>query len=234
MSYCVNCGVELDKTATICVLCNTPVVNPKQAPDLKAHPPFPKEKGQVEDVDRKDMGVFLTTVVLATSITCWLLNSYVFQGKLWSLAVIGVCIILWVAMVPIVIVPGLSLYSSLLLDGAAAAGYLYMLTFVVDRDAWFWGLGLPIVIYITVVAEILCVCVRKLPKSFLATALYYVTAIGILCGGLEFMIDGYATGAVQLKWSAIVLTVCFIIDIAIITMMSLRRLRDAVRRRLHF
>ncbi len=28
MSYCVNCGVELDKTCAVCPLCNTKVCNP--------------------------------------------------------------------------------------------------------------------------------------------------------------------------------------------------------------
>ena len=28
MSYCVNCGVELDSSAEKCVLCNTVVINP--------------------------------------------------------------------------------------------------------------------------------------------------------------------------------------------------------------
>lgn len=28
MSYCVNCGVELDATASFCPLCHTPVLNP--------------------------------------------------------------------------------------------------------------------------------------------------------------------------------------------------------------
>ena len=28
MSYCVNCGVELDASATKCPLCDTPVYNP--------------------------------------------------------------------------------------------------------------------------------------------------------------------------------------------------------------
>ena len=33
MSYCVNCGVELDATASFCPLCHTPVVNPNQPVD---------------------------------------------------------------------------------------------------------------------------------------------------------------------------------------------------------
>ena len=31
MSYCVNCGVELDATASFCPLCHTPVLNPEPA-----------------------------------------------------------------------------------------------------------------------------------------------------------------------------------------------------------
>ena len=33
MSYCVNCGVELDKTCSVCPLCNTKVINPNQPVD---------------------------------------------------------------------------------------------------------------------------------------------------------------------------------------------------------
>jgi len=52
MSYCVNCGVELDASATKCPLCDTPVYNPK-APEPATQPsPFPKEKGQVEVVEK--------------------------------------------------------------------------------------------------------------------------------------------------------------------------------------
>ena len=30
MSYCVNCGVELDASSRECPLCNTPVINPRE------------------------------------------------------------------------------------------------------------------------------------------------------------------------------------------------------------
>lgn len=30
MSYCVNCGVELDRSLRACPLCNTPVINPRE------------------------------------------------------------------------------------------------------------------------------------------------------------------------------------------------------------
>lgn len=234
MSYCVNCGVELDQTAKLCPLCNTPVLNPRELTPREGATPFPKERGTVEAVKRKDMGILVTTVVLATAVTCGLLNLFAFSQSLWSLAVIGVCVILWVILEPVVIYTKQPIYLSLLYDGVAVAAYLYMLTFMVDRDDWFFGLGLPVTVFVTLLTEIVAVCIRKLPRSFLTVALYLFTAAAVLCLGLEMLIDNYLSDGISLSWSAVVLTVCTIVDIAIITLLSRRRLRNAVRRRLHF
>ena len=120
------------------------------------------------------------------------------------------------------------------LDGAAAGGYLYMLTFQVGSGEWFWGLGLPIVILVTLIAELLTACIRHLPSSFLTNALYVVSAVGLLCLGLEILIDLYVTDLIALSWSAVVLTVVVCVDAMLITVLSRRRLRNEVRRRLHF
>lgn len=40
MSYCVNCGVELDATAKKCALCDTPAYNPLQKEEKDAPTPF--------------------------------------------------------------------------------------------------------------------------------------------------------------------------------------------------
>ncbi len=235
MSYCVNCGVELDASARECPLCNTPVINPKELEKMAmAQRPFPTEQGQVETVKRKDLGILVSMVVLATAVTCGILNALTFQESLWSLAVIGACIILWVIMIPAVIYTKQPVYVSLLYDGGAVALYLFMLSYLTGTRDWLWGLGLPITVLITVLAEAFTVCVRKLPRSFLTVSLYIFTAVGLLCMGLEILIDRFVGGNIALSWSAVVLTVCGILDIAVITMLSRRRLRNAVRRRLHF
>lgn len=235
MSYCVNCGVELDASAKACPLCNTPVVNPKVLERLAAEKqPFPQEKGQVESVKRKDLGILVSTVALATAVTCGILNFLVFQGAPWSLAVIGVCAILWVMLVPVVIYTRQPIYVSLLCDGAVTVLYLYLLTYLTGSKGWFYGLGVPITVLVLALAEIFTLCIRRLPRSFLTVSLYLFTAAGLLCMGIEMIIDLYVTGEIALSWSAVVLTVCAILDIAVITMLSRRRLRDEVRRRLHF
>ena len=235
MSYCVNCGVELDASARECPLCNTPVINPRELEKMAmAQRPFPTEKGQVETVKRKDLGILVSMVVLATAVTCGILNALTFQDSLWSLAVIGACIILWVIMIPAVIYTKQPVYVSLLYDGGAVALYLFMLSYLTGPRDWLWGLGVPITALVTVLGEIFTFCVRRLPRSFLTVSLYLFTAVGLLCMGLEILIDRYVGGSIALSWSAVVLTVCGILDIAVITMLSRRRLRNAVRRRLHF
>jgi len=234
MSYCVNCGVELQAAAKKCPLCNTPVMNPNESgKDEEVRPPFPREKGQVETVKRKDVGILISSVLAATAVICGILNVLVFQGAPWSLAVIGVCIILWVIAIPLVIFTKQPVYVSLLLDGGAVSVYLYMLTYLSGSSRWFWGLGLPIVILITVIGELLTLCIRKLPRAFLSVCLESCTAVGLLCMGIEMLIDRFLGHGVSLDWSAVVLTVCAILDIAFITLLSRRRLRNAVYRRLH-
>lgn len=234
MSYCVNCGVELEATLRSCPLCNTPVINPREIASKQKESPFPKEKEQVEAVKRKDFGILLSCVVLATSIVCGLLNLMVFHTTPWSLAIIGGCVLLWVILIPVAIYSRQPIYISILFDGLAVGIYLYLITFMVGSREWFFELGVPITILGTIVVEAFTCCIRLLPKSFLTIALYGFTAIAVLCLGVECMVDLYLYEEISITWSAVVLTICVIVDITIATLLSRKRLRNAVRRRLHF
>lgn len=234
MSYCVNCGVELDPSLKSCPLCNTPVINPNELKHEASVSPYPIQRGQVELVKRKDLGILLTIVVLATSLTCILLNLLVFPKSPWSILIAGACVILWTLMVPFVIYRRLPIYLYLLLDGLAVGLYLYMLTFLTRSDSWFFRVALPILILVCALMELVTVLLRHLPTSILADALYLFIAAPVLCIGIEIIVDLFLTDTIALSWSMIVLTVCVIIDITLITVISRSRLRDAVRRRLHF
>ncbi len=234
MSYCVNCGVELETSLTECPLCNTPVINPKELHNYKKTSPYPREKGQVDVVKKKDLTILICIVLGATSLSCLLLNLFVFSGSPWSLFIIGACLILFVLAIPAVIYTRLPIYISLLFDGVAVGFYLYMITFNTASNGWFMGLALPIVALITILVEIFALLLRSFPVSFITTALYFFAETALLCVGIELLIHHYAKEPLHLVWSAVVLTVCSVIVVLLITVLSRRRLRDAVRRRLHF
>ena len=50
MSYCVNCGVELDASLESCPLCHTPVINLSDLQKFKKTTPYPTQTGQVDKV----------------------------------------------------------------------------------------------------------------------------------------------------------------------------------------
>lgn len=234
MSYCVNCGVELEPSLASCPLCNTAIINPNELSSVKKPSPYPEEKGQVEMIKRKDWAILLTVVCIATALTCGLLNFLVFNQSLWSLLVIGVCMIIWVAAIPATVCPQLPIYISLLADGTAVILYLYLITFVTHSDRWFYELAMPIVVLIVCIAEVFALLERKVAHAFLTTAIYLFGSISILCVGIEILIDRFLENKISLTWSAVVLTVCVIIEITLITILSSRRFRNAVRKRLHF
>ncbi|NBJ92834.1 DUF6320 domain-containing protein [Parablautia muri] len=234
MAYCVNCGVELEPSLTECPLCNTPVINPKELYQTKKTSPYPKAKGQVDVVKRKDLAILTSTVLIATSLSCLLLNLFVFPNSLWSLFIIGACLVLFVLVFPAVIYTKLPIYISLLFDGVAVGFYLYMITFNTASNKWFIRLALPIVALVTILVEIFTLLLRSFPVFFLTTALYFFAEIAFLCVGIELLIAHYLDAPLKLVWSAIVLTVCGVIEVVLLTILSRSRLRDAMRRRLHF
>ena len=234
MSYCVNCGVELEASLQECPLCHTPVINPKEINKQRTASPYPTDKGQVEVVKRKDFGILVSVVLIATGATCLLLNLLVFKSSLWSLVVIGSCLCLFVFSFPAIFYSKTPIYLSLLADGISVAVYLFLITFLTDSNEWFWHLGLPIVALLTVLAELFPLLARFLPFNILSCALCIFIEIPAFCVSLELLIRHILERPYRITWSAVVLTVCVIIDIALITILAKKRLRNEVRRRLHF
>lgn len=234
MSYCVNCGVKLEDSLTKCPLCNTPVINPKELKKMGPISPFPTKEGETEKVKTKDM-IILTTVFLATTaICCMLLNYLVFNKTLWSIPIVGLCAFIWVIGIPPIAFEKMPIYISMLIDGLAMAGYLYMLSFMTSNKAWLTRLALPITALATVLILTFTLLIRKISSSILSVVLYFYVLIPILCIGIELLICHYYSKPLHITWSAIVLVPCLIVDIALITILSRKRLREAVRRRLHF
>ena len=233
MSYCVNCGVELDASLKSCPLCHTPVINPNSLSNTEHELSFPAYKGQVEQVSHRDFSILLSVVLGATAIICFLLNLFLFSGANWSFPVIGTCFFVWVAFFPATLFPNISRYLSILLDGIALSLALYLITYLTLDAAWYYQIALPIVCIIIFLAELVTLLVHKLPFFILVGMLYFFLSTAILSVGIEVILDLFFYHAVSLSWSAVVLTVCIIISITLITILSLSRLRNVIRKRLH-
>lgn len=234
MSYCVNCGVKLEETLERCPLCNTPVINPNELLKSGAIPPFPVENGETEKVKSKDGAIVLTVALATTALCCALLNYLIFNQNRWSIPVIGFCALAWVVFFPIIAFRQLPIYAFLIMDGFAMGGYLFMLSLLSDSKEWLLDLGFPITALVTALTIIFTFFVRNVSSSILAIALYIYLLIPVLCMGIELLICVFLSQPLMIRWSAIVSTPCAIVAVILITILSRKRLRAAVRRRLHF
>ena len=76
MSYCVNCGVELDASAKKCALCNTPVYNPSQNPVKDATTPFSQTPVIPTSMKQKFIALIVTYIFLIPNLVCVFINLF--------------------------------------------------------------------------------------------------------------------------------------------------------------
>lgn len=232
MSYCVNCGVELDKTCSVCPLCNTKVCNPNQEVDRISPTPFPTRKGVAVTAQRSDVTLLISVVLAVTAGVCGLLNLLVFPRTSWSLYVIGGCALIWVFCLP-VFFRSMNRYLCILLDGAGISMYFGIIAWLHPGKGWYVALALPIIGIATGLILLFTVWIRKVNTSILSRSALFIGELALFVVALELLIDHYRHTAPILTWSAIVLTCCCIIDAALITIIRRSRLREEVRRRMH-
>lgn len=234
MSYCVNCGVELDATAAACPLCNTKVYNPNQPVATEVPTPYPTVKGAVEPVKAKEFTILMTIILLTTAVVCVLLNVFTIQIGHWSLYVVGICAMLWVFFIPLFFPEKTSIYTNLALNGLSVALFLALVSWLHPNNNWYEHIALPIVILGTLLLEIIFIFVFKLKSSMIVKAAVSMAAIAVICVATEMVIDLHLRGYFYLRWSAIVLTCCVVIDIILMTIYLQEGLRAEIRRRMHF
>lgn len=234
MSYCVNCGVELDPSATACPLCNTRVYHPEQPVRTDLVTPYPTAKGTVETAGAKEFTILMSIILLTTSLVCVLLNLFSIPFGHWSFYVVGICAMLWVFLVPLFFPGKTAIYVNLLLDSCSILLFLGMVSCLHPNHQWFLRIALPIVLLTTMLLEILCFFIFYLKCSMIMKAIVSVTSAAILCIAVELLIDLFFNQSIFLRWSAIVLTCCVVIDAILFTIYLREGLRSEVRKRMHF
>ena len=214
MSYCVNCGVELDKTCSVCPLCNTKVINPNQPVDTVSPKPYPVDKGYVDSGIRKETAILMAVCLAA-------------------FYVIGTCIVLWIFCLPIFFPTKAVFRITLLLDGLGIAMYFGIIAWLHPGNGWYTAIALPLIILGTLAVFFFAISMGHPRSSILSQAVILVAEIGIYSVCVELLTRRYYAVPMALSWSAIVLTCAIIIDVTLVTILLRSRLREEVRRRMH-
>lgn len=235
MSYCVNCGVELDKTIKKCPLCGTEVQNPNQPVDTKSPTPYPHNRATIEPVDRRETALILSIILSAPSLGCAAINFLILRSGFWSLYVIGACFIIWTFIVPSLIlkknkVPNIVF---VLFDAIAVISYIYIFVLQFGNKGWFEHVAVPIVILISILFLTFINLYDYYKPPILVTIAFVIGDIGIFCTLTEIILNLYFKQRLYIFWSAIVMVCCLMIMIPLTIIVKSPKLREEVRRRMH-
>lgn len=147
MSYCVNCGVELDKSTEKCVLCDTVVLNPNETEKEKPEPPFAREAHIPESISQKFVAYVISMVMLIPNIVCLLFNATVFPGAFWSLYIFATSFLAWVVFVFPFFTKKRKPYLMWAFDTLAVLFYFYFFYAMGEsKNNWFFYVALPVVL----------------------------------------------------------------------------------------
>ena len=233
MSYCVNCGVELHAGVKHCPLCGTPVYNPNELRRDESAPFFAPEKEVVPPASRREAALLLSAMLCSVAVCCGVLNLFLNQQRPWSLYVIGAAVMLWIWFVPPLLARGMHLLLRLLLDVAAVAIYVFLISVDLDGRSWFCGLALPIILWGGAILLLLGLVLRVYRRSVLTSVTILIGSVGVLLFGVEFFLDRWLSGSWEPSWSVVVLAVCAGLTIPLLVIRRVPSLREEVRRRFH-
>ena len=236
MSYCVNCGVELQKSEPRCPLCGTEVCNPNEQQEEKPVRPYPAHVEHLDKkVDQRYIASFISLLLLIPLFTTMLANVLVSKQLSWSYLVLGgELVVFTVFLLPMIARMPKVLY--MVIDTVAVC-VLLLLIRVLTKSSWDWLLllGLPI----TVLTALMCwfFSVMASPKCRIPVFVRFglaLTSIGILVVAIEFFIGLYRNAIAWPTWSLYVLFPCLVLASSLLILNRRARVKEEIRKRFYF
>lgn len=116
---------------------------------------------------------------------------------------------------------------------AAVVLYVYLMSVELNGWNWYIGLAVPIILWGGALWLLLALMLRVYRRSVISAAAIIIGSLGVFLVGVEFFIDRWLTGKVDLSWSLVVLTICVCTVIPLVVIRHIPAFREEVRRRFH-
>ncbi|MBR2315350.1 MAG: hypothetical protein IKA56_01775 [Clostridia bacterium] len=151
MSYCVNCGVELDNGAESCPLCRTEVINPNITNNEEVTPSFP-DRIYLPKTLNKRFGAFIASmVILLPNIVCTLVNILFYPDSNWCWIVNATSLLAWVIFVSPFFWKKTVSWALILIDSACVMGYSAVLCVLTGSMEAYFSCILPLIAVVSII-----------------------------------------------------------------------------------
>lgn len=235
MSYCVNCGVELNESALKCPLCDTPVINPNILKNaVKAEPAFPDRINLPVATKHKFSAIVLSLLLLLPNIICVITNLLFTPDKLWCIYVVASSALFWFLSIFPFFLKQKYKYLIIAVDAVATAAYIFIFYYYNSpQTGWFWRLAVPLVAGVFGAAAVLVAYFSKkrtLTKT-LITIFAVLTAINVFVG---VVINLYVQSVVATYITMILAISCLIVTLFFVAAEKNDKLKAWLSRKFFF
>lgn len=211
MSYCVNCGVELDKSAKKCALCSTPVINPNEKNEpAAAEKPFSETLQLPKSIKKEFVAFAVSVIMLIPNIVMLFLNIFFIRQGFWSIYVLASSLLLWVLFVFPFFAKKRRPYLMWAFDTAAVGGFFFTVFALHGVGAVVTQSTLGIIALISVAVLLLIIWSRYKKHHWTANVIVFLvetTAVSFFAG----LLTAYFTGNFNFFIVGIVISVCTLV-----------------------
>ncbi len=235
MSYCVNCGVELEETENKCVLCGCEVTNPMKPIDKNKLRPYPDKVDEIaKKANQRFAAMILSLLFVLPAAICFFLNILYYNDIFWSAYVIGGFAFLWTCIVIPLINKKVNTMVFIFFDFIAALLYLFIIDRMLSTKSFFLGLGLPILILVWVFMELLVFLYQKGKIAGFQIPALGLVFIGLFCVGVDFILNMYLKENTIVSWSVFVLISASIVATMFFIIEKKHTIKEELLKRFHF
>lgn len=226
MSYCVNCGVELDDSAKKCALCNTPIINPNLTDINEDESPFSPQAHIPKQVKVRFIAGLISLIMLIPNIVCILINALWFNESVWSVYIFATSFLAWVVFVVPFFMKKNRSYFMWAFDTVAIALYVYVFFAVQKGSDWYLNCALPIIAFNSFLVLIYMIWVKAKKRHSLLKALFIFSDIAVsslVCGLILSVMA-------NIKYTAEIGIIIFLCIVAVIIFLTVCYCSKSVRR----
>lgn len=229
MSYCVNCGVELEKGCAECPLCDTPVINPREKNTNEAKPVYPETVDIPKSLSKKYLVFVLSLILLIPNLVLLILNVFILDSGVVKYVIGGFAVawiwflfpFLWKKQIPVV---------SLAIDAIALLAYLYMFKHYGDESGWYTLIVMPVVISLWAICNLFIFWLKK-PRTKSLIAIALLSALSVMSFVIEICMNLFYNNRLEITVSLIITACSVSLIIFFAVMEKSRRLKAWMRRK---
>lgn len=234
MSYCVNCGVELDKGERKCPLCGVEAVNPLEpwTEENELARPYPRHVEHLNArVDRRYAATFCSLMLLIPLFIAMFTNLLTSGALTWSLYVLGGALVVFVCVFLPMLLPRRRDYLCVLLSAAAVTLLVWLVSYL-TKGTWFFTLGLSLCCIAALYALLITfLCRPTRTMDALVRAAAALTGAGLTVVLVELAIRLHTGGALVPRWSAYALFPCLVLSAGLLILNRRAKLKSEIKRR---